>query len=384
MRTGRIVLWVIVCLGVPWMAGAQTEWVDDPANPVLGPGSGWDAWSYVNEVVLVDGTYHLFYMGQPEGSPLTLYWDIGHATSPDGSNWTRDPANPVLVRDAGEWDSDSAAFPAVIHDGTEFRMWYVGTAGEVEAVGYATSPDGTTWTKHEGNPVMSSGPAGSFDDRSVWPGTVLFDGDTYRMWYTGERDIDGYDWTIGYAESDDGLSWTRRPEPVLVPDPAWNDFIVYAPAVVYDGSVYRMWYAANNRSFLSIGYAVSNDGIEWTHYWDNPVINRSEMFDVSAVIYDESIGSYRLWATGISEEVFAFTSDCCDTIFPSIIPAAAYAAGAEGSFYETDLDLSNAGSSDVEYRFSWLPRGESNKDPVQSELFTLGSGQSVRYANVLA
>ena len=78
------------------------------------------------------------------------------------------------------------------------------------------------------------------------------------------------------------------------------------------------------------------------------------------------------------------TSDCCSTIFPSIIPAAAYAAGAEGSFYETDVDLSNAGATDAEYRLAWLPRGESNDDPLESELFTLGAGKSVRYANVLA
>jgi len=378
-------VWIGLVLALPLTAAAQTEWVGDPANPVLGPGSGWDAWSYVNEVVPVDGTYHMFYMGQEEGSPFGRLFDIGHATSPDGSDWTRDPANPVLVRGgAGEWDSDSIAFPAVIHDGTEFRMWYIGSDGEVDAVGYATSPDGTTWTKHAANPVMSAGPVGSFDDGSIWPGTVIFDGEKYRMWYTGERDVDDFVWTIGYAESDDGLSWTRHPEPVVVPDPAWNDFIVYAPAVVFDGSTYRMWYGANNRTSLSIGYAISNDGIEWTHYWGNPVVNQNNSVDVSAVIYDESVGSYRLWATTTSEQVNAYTSNCCDTVFASIIPAAAYAAGAEGSFYETDLDLSNAGSSDAEYSFTWLPRGASNHDPVTSGLFTLGAGKSVRYANVLA
>ena len=67
-----------------------------------------------------------------------------------------------------------------------------------------------------------------------------------------------------------------------------------------------------------------------------------------------------------------------------VIPAAAYAAGAEGAFFETDVDLSNAGDTDLEYRFSWLPRSGNNKDPLQSETFTLGAGRSVRYANVLA
>jgi len=41
--------------------------------------------------------------------------------------------------------------------------------------------------------------------------------------------------------------------------------------------------------------------------------------------------------------------------------AAAYAAGAEGSFYETDLDLNNADERDVEYRMIWLPRARLAK-----------------------
>jgi hypothetical protein len=378
---------VVVVLLAPAWAPAQTEWVDDPANPVLVPGAPgtWDAWSYVNEVVLVDGTYHMFYMGQEEGSPFGLLFDIGHATSPDGSSWTLDPANPVLVRDAGGWDSDSVAFPAVLHDGTEFRMWYIGSDGEVDAVGYATSPDGTTWTKHAGNPVMSTGPAGSFDDASVWPGTVLFDGDKYRMWYTGEKDADDFIWAIGYAESEDGLSWTRHPEPVVAPDAAWKDWLAYAPTVVFDGSVYRMWHAGHSGSSIGIGHATSTDGVVWADYWNNPVITRGVVLDVSSAIYDDTVGSYRLWATdAVDEGFYAFTSDCCATVFASIIPAAAYAAGAEGSFYETDLDLSNAGAADAEYSFTWRPRGMTTSGAVTSDTFTLGAGQSVRYSNVLA
>lgn len=386
--------WMAVVVGVlivlPGLASAQTEWVADPGNPVVPPADtgAWDYTSYVNSVVLVDGTYHLYYMGRAEGTPLTSEYDIGHATSPDGTNWTKDPANPVLVRgSAGEWDSQGVIGAAVIHDGTEFRMWYGGSEGG--GVGYATSPDGTTWTKHASNPIMGVGPAGSFDDGSAVPGTVLFDGQTYRMWYTGTRISSGFIWTIGYAESDDGLSWTRQPEPVVVPKADWENWLTYAPSVVYDGSVFRMWYAGAESTasgnWFAIGHATSSNGIEWDQYWDNPVIDPGVALDFPSALYDSSSGLYRLWATNLSLGGFdAFTSECCTTVHASIIPAAAFAAGAEGSFYETDLDLANAGTSEAEYRFSWLPRGANNGDPVQSELFTLGAGQSVRYSNVLA
>jgi hypothetical protein len=77
------------------------------------------------------------------------------------------------------------------------------------------------------------------------------------------------------------------------------------------------------------------------------------------------------------------TSECCSTVYGSFIPAAAYAAGAQGSFFRTDLDLSNADAVAVEYELWWLPRGEDNSEPTVSATFNLGAGRSVRYANVL-
>ena len=85
-------------------------------------------------------------------------------------------------------------------------------------VGYATSPDGSTWTKHADNPVMDAGAAGAFDDLWVMPRTVLIEDGLYRMWYGSAKDTwpgSGDDWRVGYAESEDGLSWDRHPEPVL-------------------------------------------------------------------------------------------------------------------------------------------------------------------------
>ena len=67
----------------------------------------------------------------------------------------------------------------------------------------------------------------------------------------------------------------------------------------------------------------------------------------------------------------------------SFIPAAALAAGLEGSFFLTDVDLNNVGSTDITYELLWLPRGADNSEPVHSETFSLAPGAGVRYANVL-
>jgi hypothetical protein len=67
----------------------------------------------------------------------------------------------------------------------------------------------------------------------------------------------------------------------------------------------------------------------------------------------------------------------------SFIPAAALAAGLEGAFFQTDVDLNNVGSTDLTYRLAWLPRGEDNSEAVHSDTFSLAPGAGVRYANVL-
>jgi hypothetical protein len=66
------------------------------------------------------------------------------------------------------------------------------------------------------------------------------------------------------------------------------------------------------------------------------------------------------------------------------IPAVALAAGLEGAFFQTDVDLNNAGGTPAQYELGWLPRGADNSDPTMSDPFTLAAGASVRYENVLA
>jgi len=391
MKGRRVLLLAAALACVAGAAMAQTDWVGDPANPVvLPPEPGvWNAERYLSSVIEVNGTYHMYFIGRedPAAEPLYWYWDIGHATSTDGVTWEMDPANPVLTRGTdGDWDDHAAAFAAVIHDGTEFRMWYVGNDGERGRVGYATSPDGSTWTKHPGNPVMDVGASGAFDDLGVWPGEVIFDGSRYRMWYTGGHGTvsSDWDWQIGYAESDDGLSWTRHPAPVLDPGAGWEGTVVYAPSVLFDGARYHMWYTAGG---VDIGYAVSPDGIEWTRYFANPVVGNGMAHP--AVLADPDVGyggGYEMWYTNAYDfSIRRATSACCSMRYASFIPAAAFAAGAHGSFFQTDVDLSNAGDQPVEYQLVWLPRGEQNGLPSGNPVyFSLDAGMSVRYANVLS
>ena len=125
--------------------------------------------------------------------------------------WDKYPANPVLpAGGAGEWDSTFAVANTVMfHEGT-YKMWYKGVGG----FGYATSPDGLTWTKHLSNPVLQPGGLFAWDQLGIYDASVLIVDGTYRMWYSG---VDGSaTFRIGHATSPDGIVWTKDPaSPVL-------------------------------------------------------------------------------------------------------------------------------------------------------------------------
>jgi hypothetical protein len=391
MKAKNLVTLVMAVLLGSGAAVAQTEWVDHPDNPVVGIDDvgPWAPLGVPISAVVFDGaTYHMWFTGDDEG----IIWGdgIGHATSPDGVEWTMDPANPVLTTGPdGEWDDQSVTGGAVIHDGATFHMWYAGSNGDGQNIGYVTSPDGSVWTKHQGNPVMEHGPPGSWDDTWLGMDSVIQDGDGFKAWFMGSQGWDGVT-SIGYATSPDGIEWTRHPDnPVLEPDtsPGSWEADLFNPTVAFDGTTYHMWYIGDYPAAAQqIGYAHSGDGIHWTKHPDNPVheISNEDIFTMSVLAGDSG---WRMWFSHVDYDVgwrttYA-TSECCAPNWRQFIAAAAVASGAEGSFYQTDVDVNNADSVPVEFQFHWLPRGEDNSEPVTSETFTLEAGKSVRYANVL-
>ena len=154
------------------------------------------------------------------------------------------PDNPVLnVGPEGSWDEKAVVEPFVIVDGDTYKMWYGGFDGTNYRIGYATSPDGINWTKaYDINPVLDLGEAYSWDDEVVSAPCVLFDGAIYRMWYNGS---DGTNYRIGYATSPDGINWTKNIEPVLDlgSEGRWDDEEVFAPSVVLYHEQYIMYYS---------------------------------------------------------------------------------------------------------------------------------------------
>ena len=101
-------------------------------------------------------------------------------------------------------------------------------------MGIATSPEGITWTRNAGNTLFENAPPGSWDYPRVQASSMVKDETGFKMWYSGGSYMN---WRIGYATSEEGLSWTRSPwNPVLDSGESgtWDSKQVSFPYVLYD------------------------------------------------------------------------------------------------------------------------------------------------------
>ena len=190
-------------------------------------------------------------------------------------DWYRLNDNPVFTTGAlGSWESSHVLGPEVKYIDGEYKMWYSGLLGAyVSEIGLATSPDGITWTRESSNPVIAKGPYGTWDDYSISGATIVYKDSTYHAWYAGD---DSVHLSIGYAISSDGITWQKYANnPVMAPagNANWTPLYIWSGTVLVIDSVFHMWYSGQSaNSVLQIGHATSTDGIEWSQDTANPVL----------------------------------------------------------------------------------------------------------------
>lgn len=288
-------------LALQGTATGQVLWFRLPTAVYLGTEAvqAWDGRGTSHPAVVHrDGTYHLWYLGEGDAGRA-----IGYARSTDGVLWESFPGNPVVTDGTGQaWDAELISHPHVVWDGTRYRMWYSGYDGVLQRIGLALSGDGVTWQKH-GVAVLSPGDAGAWDGAGVSGPCVLSTGSGYTMFYAG---YDGQHLRIGRATSRDGVTWQKvQTAPVLDlgEGEAWDREGVSDPAVLYDGRSYRMWYTGFDGELRRLGYATSANGVTWEKLAGDPVLAEgNEGTWNSAGLSGPAVvqvgGTYRLWYTG--------------------------------------------------------------------------------------
>lgn len=192
--------------------------------------------------------------------------------------------DPVLtLGDLGDFDDAGANPFSVVDFGGRKLMYYLGWQRTLRApyqtfTGLAFEAADGRFEKWRRAPVLER-----TDEEPHIRGApcVIRDGERLLLWYISSsrwtrRDGDlHYHVLIRHAVSHDGTSWTVDPHVCLAPDP--GEYALGRPSVIREGGLYRMWYSI--RSFerpYVIGYAESEDGVRWTRMDERAGIARSQ------------------------------------------------------------------------------------------------------------
>jgi len=251
--------------GVAWKLGHATspdgiKWTKDRLNPVLSPTLPWEENIIYSPAVIYTGTefkmwyaahHRIGYATSVDGSVWTKRSEPVLSFGP--SSW-----------DACDVDGPWVVGPDSVG---QYKMWYEGwiECYTICQIGYATSGDEITWVKAAMlNPILTIGRRGFWDDKRLQSPTVLYSGRLYEMWYAGSR-TSIFQAQTGYATSLDGTNWTKDSlNPVLPRGPvgSWDSDGTGPAGVLCDGSIYHLWYAGNSGPVVKTGYAVSPKGMQ--------------------------------------------------------------------------------------------------------------------------
>jgi predicted GH43/DUF377 family glycosyl hydrolase len=105
--------------------------------------------------------------------------------------------------------------------------------------------------RHPFNPILLPDPTSAWECYNVFNPSVVYHNGLFHMHYRAQ----GLDWVsrIGYAVSQDGIQWNRLRQPVLAPIDGTDSRGVEDPRVTALDNVFYMCYTAYGREFLGEG-----------------------------------------------------------------------------------------------------------------------------------
>jgi predicted GH43/DUF377 family glycosyl hydrolase len=197
--------------------------------------------------------------------------------------WSRAANEPILSPQGTNWESAGTFNPAVIFAFGKFLMLYrAQDASGTSRLGYAESADGLHFTRRP-EPVLS--PETDYEkDGGVEDPRLQKFGDIYYLTYTGYNKKDAQ---LCLAISRDLLHWDRKGVILPAYKGNWNKGWTKSGAIVpekIDGKYWMYWIGTAADKTDQMGLSYSTDLIHWTEATETPVLpRRAGKFDSRVV-----------------------------------------------------------------------------------------------------
>src|SRR5271167_847919 len=197
--------------------------------------------------------------------------------------WNRVSQTPILSPQGDDWESAGTFNPAVVlHDGKVVMLYRAQDAKGTSRLGYAESTDGIHFTRRP-EPVLSPETDYEKDGGVEDPRLVKF-GDTYYLTYTGYNTKDAQ---LCLATSHDLIHWERKGVILPAYKGNWNTGWTKSGAIVpekIDGKYWMYWLGTAADKTDQMGLSYSDDLIHWTEATQTPVLpRRPSQFDSRVV-----------------------------------------------------------------------------------------------------
>jgi len=208
----------------------------------------------------VNDTWHLYYLGWNLAVTVPWHNSIGLATGdPFTGKFVKHSLAPIMDRDGV--DPYSVSYPFILKEDGKYKMWYGSNRAwgsnqeEMDHVlKYAESDDGIHW-KRSGIVSLDHIYEGEY---ALSKPFVQHKNNIYRMWFSYRPGPEGAAYRIGYAESQDGIHFTRKDHAVGigVSQDGWDsEMICYACIFEYQGKT-MMLYNGNGYGKSGFGLAI--------------------------------------------------------------------------------------------------------------------------------
>jgi predicted GH43/DUF377 family glycosyl hydrolase len=243
------------------------------------------AWSLTHAMVptplKVNNLYRIFYSGRNKFNQSSIGWfDIDLENNCKIVEFSK---TPVLEKGELGCFDDNGVTPSCIiklRNG-ELALYYIGwNPGSTTRVnlfgGLAISKDnGKSFIRWSKAPILERNKQDPYINTAPW--VVEFNHE-YRMYYVSGSewiDKDSPRYNIKVATSQDGYKWERLGQ-VVLDFSTVNETALARPFVIFDEGIWKMWVSSRVKNY-SIVYAESLNGLDWTRKDGNNCLKPSNL-----------------------------------------------------------------------------------------------------------